>query len=627
MEKVDDKFRLISKIILYLLPILGLIGIVIPLVIGKNNLSILSTYLAVPMILSSIIYIKQSKNQTNLETLNNKQLTFFISVYFIFISISIYLLYIFEIRPYIYYIIISISSIIILLEILLFEISKKKEIMILFQIAILFINIIWGVTLKYNLFIGRTDLLGHVWFTQNLINNDHVTEIFGIYKPFPLWHILCGFMYEILGTSLSIQKTLSFTNGIIYFFVPISIYLISKKIFENPKLPLLSALFVALNSDIIYYGMSSISRSVISFLEVMLVLTLLDSNNPKKIFLSIILAFSLVIYHTASMPFILMILIGVYILNKLYAKGDKDLFLSLEFIVLAISITLFYWIYYAKTLLGSLIANILEPAPVGILTKSIIFTPLNELFNYLQYSFVLFFIIIGFFAAIDSKKISSVGKTFCIMGLFAVPVTFPGPSLLFNKLAENLQLDRFAEYTFIFIGITATIGFYAIYSRANKFAKICLIILFMLMAILSTSNDFNASDNPLVKRPFYTFYFTNEEENAIQHIASISDGNVMSDYVTGRYLSFSKYVNKTQVIQVDTKHMEFLRNQTNDTVLIRKSELSKRPLKLSSVPSGFFIKGGAGQETYDYYYQDNSIWRDLSKYSKIYDSNGVVGLN
>ena len=625
MEKVDNKVLSVGNIILYILPILG-VGVIVPLIFGKNNLSLLGSYLAIPLILAPIVYVKQSGCETNFKIFDRKLFPLPVSLYFIFITISMYLLYTFDIRPIIYYLIIAIASGFILLEILLFDITEKKEIVILLQIAILIVDIIWGVTLKYNFFIGRTDTIGHVWLIQNLIANAHVTEIFDVYKPFPLWHILCTFVYNILGTSLSIPKIVFFTSGLIYSFVPIGTYLVSIRMFKDQKIALLSALFVAFYPEIMFYGMYSISRSVVSFLEIILILILMDPNNSKKVFLSIVLIFSLIVYHPASMPFILSIFFIISILKVVYDRENGKSFLPLNFLILAISMTLFYWTYYALILFSSIINNILTPAPLGTLTESIIFTPLNELLNYLQYSPLLFFVIIGFFAAMNSRKIPTLGKIFCMIGLLIVPVTFPGPSLLLNKLASNFNLARFGEYTFLFVGLTGAIGFHELYNKSKKYIKIFPIILFISMAFLSVSNDFTASDNPLVKRPFYTFYLTDEEETAFVHIASITQGYVMSDYVTERYLFSSKYENKSNILELNREKMKFLTNQTEDVLLIRKSELAKRPLKFYSSFSDNFIVH-APWYGYDYHYQDESSWDDLINYNKIYDSNSVTGFN
>jgi hypothetical protein len=626
MNEVSKKFVLVSKILLYLLPIVGVAGIIFPLIFGQTNLSILGIYLAIPMIFAPIVYLKQREHETDSSTYNQEFFKLILCIYFICISVSIYLLYSYDIRPVTYYLILAIAYSLIVLEILLFEIKEKEVVIILLQLMILTVDIIWGVTLKYNFFIGRTDPIAHAWYIQILVDNAHVSKIFDNYVSFPLWHILCTFVYEVFGTQLSTRKVMFFTNGLIYSFIPVMTYLISTKIFNERKVCLLSALFVSIFPDIIIYGMSSIPRSVVSFLEILLIFVLLNRDDPKKEFIYIILLISIIIYHTVSMPFMLSVFLAAYVIQKIIDSEQKRIFVSLSFLILATCMTLLYWTFFANYLLQTVIDGIKTPASVGVVTKSIIDTPLNELFNYLEYSPLLFFLTTGLFTSLKSEKVSNLGKVFCILGFLSVSVTFPGPSLLLNKLASSFDFTRFGEYTFLFIGITASIGFYTNYIKSKKIGKMLCIFLFMIMIFLCLSNDFNASDNPLVKRPFYTFYVTGTEETSFNHISSITQGYVMSDYVTNRYLSNSEYANKSNILELDTKNMKFLRNQTDDVFLIRRSELSKRPFQLYHTDEGDFILD-PDLTSLNYFYQDSIFWNDLLKYNKIYDSKSVEGYN
>lgn len=625
IDRSDDELTLISKIFLYLLPTLGVIGVIVPFIIGKTNFSLIGIYLAIPMILAPIVYTNKTKESFIIW--NQKWFLICLIFYFICVSISLCLLYIHNVRPIIYYIVIAVMYCLILLEIVQFNISRKEIVIILFQLMILIENIIWGVNLKYNFYISRTDPIAHVWFIQNLIDNSYITDAFDIYKSFPLWHILCTFIYQIAGLQLPTHKTMFFTNGIVYSFVPVVTYLTSLKIFKDCKIALLSALFISLYPVIISYGMASIARSVVSFLEIILILLLLETKSLEKKLLVFVLSFSLIAYHTASLPFIILLFIIIYVIENAINDSEETPFLSSNFIILLIVMTLFYWVYYAPKLFETLLKFTLIPVPSGVSTKYVIYDPLNELLNYLQYSPLLLFVIIGFLESLQSKKISTFGKVFCITGFCAVSVSFPGPALLLSKLANDLEFERFGEYAFLFIGLVGTIGFYEIYKRSRKYSKAILIILFVSMAFLSVSNEFTAGDNPLVKRPFYTPYLTNNEETAFRHIAYITQGYVMSDYVTIRYLEFSKYNNKAHYQEIDSKNMSFLRNQAKDVILIRKSELSKRPLKFYSSSNDKFRSNPSIETHMDYYYNDFILWNDLTKYSEIYDSGSVEGFN
>ncbi|MBZ4647035.1 MAG: hypothetical protein JG777_2524 [Clostridia bacterium] len=626
MEEDNKKFEITAKLILYALPIIGILGILIPIIMGQFNLALLGSYLAIPMILAPLIYHKYKEGTSDPIELKDRVFVLLLSAYFICISLAIIVVYINEVRPISFYFIITMMSLIMLLEILLFKDSNTKTKVILFQSMVLVLCILWSVNLNYFYYFFRTDPLFHVAAIKSIINNAYIeSDVFNIYKPFPLWHILCTFVYHISALNLSIQKVMFFTNGIIYSFIPIITYLISIKLFSNNKISLLCALFVSINPDIISYGMGSISRSVVSFLFLLLLLLLLNNSNLKMVILSILLIIPIVMYHTASTPFIFIILLLILMGQHIYNNDECKNFVSYTFLGFFIIFNLFYWMFYAEILFVSIISNITSEAPSGVMTSSIIYTPLNELFNYIQYAPLLFFVIIGTIGSLYSTRIKNLGIIFCILGLLSVVVTFPGPILLINKFAGNFNIVRFGQFFYPFISVTVAVGFYIMYNITRKYSRLLVIILFISVAFFSVSNDFVASDNPIIKRPFYTFYFTEQEIVSFNNIAGFTSGYLMSDYPTTRYFSYSIHNNKSLTLDIDVANMRILREKENDVFLIRFEELSKRPLKLFTNTEGVFspkqsLKGGT---KLDYYYEDLSLWKDLELYNKIYDTEAT----
>ena len=131
-----------------------------------------------------------------------------IIIYFLFYGISLVLLKSFDTRPLSYYLLLSLMATIILIEILLFNESVNKTRIILLQIMILLLNVLWGVNLKYYFYIERTDPIVHTWYIKNLIASGYVTSVFEIYQSFPLWHILCSIVNNIINLSLPIKLCL-----------------------------------------------------------------------------------------------------------------------------------------------------------------------------------------------------------------------------------------------------------------------------------------------------------------------------------------------------------------------------------------------------------------------------------
>lgn len=617
--------QVIGDILLRLLPVCGIVGITLPLVIGQPNLTTLGLYLGIPMILAPIIYTRYQNVSFKLVQLENRKFYPFIIIYLLSFTASLILLYTHDVRPYLYYLAITIIVTIILLEILHFNHSSKKSTIILLQIMAVVLNLTWGVTLNYHYFIARTDPLAHAWLITNLLDSGYVTDIFGIYEAFPLWHILVSSLYQVLNLSIPPHKLMFFTNGLIYSFAIPVIYLISSKIFKNEKIPLLSALFLCIYPDFIFYGMSSIARSVVTFLMFVLILLLLGRTNKSKILLILIVAFALIAYHTASMPFILAILLSIYIMQYILAAKSEDQVVTPYIFALIGVMTLVYWIYQSVDIFQTLASNIKIEAPEGTLTQSIVVTPLNEVFNYLQFTPLLLFVILGCTWALAYRKIGTPGKIFCFSGLLLAGVAFPGPALLINKLARNLNIGRFGEYAMLFIAVAGAVGLYMMYVKSKKYQKYLIVILFATMCFLSVSNDFTASDNPLVKRPFYTYYLTEEETTAFDNIANATSGYVMADYVTCRYMGNSAYSTKSHILEVEADDYRLLRDKAEDTILIRDGELAKRPVKLYSSPTEFILEPPWGNQV-EYYYADSPVWSTVDSYNKVFHTGTTFAI-
>ncbi len=611
------KINRITKTLMFIFPCIAMAGLLIPVLIGKPRLSLLGTYLAIPLLLAPFVYFRTHNNSMIINIhFHNKRYFKLCTILFLVISIiSISILCKYPIRTMAYYFLISILATILLIQILLFNLSRNNIIIILIEISLLLINIIWGVTFKYYFFVGRTDTLAHVWLTYNLIENGHVTEIFGVYKPFPLWQILCSYIHHILGLSVDIKDILFLTNGLIYMFIPLLTFLASYKLFKNNKLALLSALFLSLNSDIIFYGMYAVSRSVVPLLEILLFFLLLfEPYEARKTLLVIIITISLIIFHTASMPFLILIFILFYICQR-FCKGKyTKKIINVNYLLLMFSMTLAYWMYYAGELFEGIVQNLFTPPTLMLISNVATYVSLNELFNYIQYTPLVFFVIYGALCAFNSRNLTNITKIFALLGLVLSAIAFPGPTLLFDKLFYGFNFTRFGLYSVIFISIVAAIGmFYLFYTTQTK-AKYLIVCIFLIMTTLTVSNDFTATDNPLIKRDFFSFYLTEEEVISTDNLSRVAVNHVLADYVTTRHIRFSPHSDKSDLLKVAGN--DFSRNNSQDIILIRNGELKKRPLYLCQNNRGASLQ---------YYHKDIPLWESLIRYNNIYVSGDVTG--
>jgi hypothetical protein len=625
LSQPDFTFASLQKLLLYSLPILAIAGMAVTLALGQVNFSLMGSYLAVPMFFSALFYLKYRNGSSGHKELEGWMLFLSLNIFLLNFVISLFLLRTFNVRSFAYYAVITLMTALVLFNILFFKPDRRISIIVLLQCMALVLNIIWGVNLNYYFFIGRTDAIGHAYIIGDMLKQGHVTELFELYKPFPLWHILVSSLYTTTGIHIPVHRAMFFTSGLIYSFLIPLVYLVSLKIFNNQKLALLSSLFTVTYPDIIFFGMYSISRSIVSFLEVLLILLLLKRGRPETAVLYIIAIFSIILFHTASMPFIIAMFSAVWFLQKLLRIEKRELFITNYCLMLVISATLFYWMFLAEDLFRAITSSIFSPPPIGVMPDTSIDMPLNELFNYLQYSPLLFLSFVGILFSMRSKRISNGNRVLLLTGLLLIPVTFPGPSLLLNRLATTFNFARFSEYSFILILIANTLGFGYLFFRSGRYGKIFLVVLFILMSFLSLSNDFVASDNPLVKRPFYTFYLTDEEITSFYQIASKTEGYMMSDYVTSNFIFNSPYIMKEHILEVDSKNMTLLRNSSADTLLIRTGELEKRPLYLYSSQDGGLRLEPNLISSCKYYSNDIPLWRCLDRYNKVFESSIVQG--
>lgn len=621
----DFIFALLQKLLLYSLPILAVAGIAVTLVFGLSNFSLMGSYLAIPMFFSALFYLKYRDGSSDHSNLDGRMLLLSLNIFLLNFIISLFLLRTFSVRPFAYYAVVTLMTALVLFNILFFKTDRRMTIIVLIQAMALVLNIIWGVSLNYFFFIGRTDAIGHAYIIEDMLRQGHVTELFELYKPFPLWHILVSSLYTITGIHIPVHRAMFFTSGLIYSFLVPLVYLISLKIFNNQKLSLLSSLFVVTYSDIIFYGMYSISRSIVSFLEVLLILLLLKRGRPEMAVLYITAIFSIILFHTASMPFIIVIFFSVWFVQKLLRIEKGEHFITTYCLMLMVVSTLFYWMFLAEDLFRAITSSIFSPPPIGVMPDTSIEMPLNELFNYLQYSPILFLSLVGIIFSMQSKRISNGNKVLFLAGLLLMPVTFPGPSMLLNRLATTFNFARFSEYSFILILLASALGFGYLFRRSGRYGKTFLLLLFILMSFLSLSNDFVASDNPLVKRPFYTYYLTDEEITGFYQVASKTEGYMMSDYVTSNFIFNSPYILKEHILEVDLKNMTLLRNSSADILLIRTGELEKRPLYLYSSMDGRLRLEPNLISSCEYFGNDISLWGRLDDYNKVFESSTVQG--
>jgi hypothetical protein len=129
------------------------------------------------------------------------------------------------------------------------------------------------------------------------------------------------------------------------------------------------------------------------------------------------------------------------------------------------------------------------------------------------------------------------------------------------------------------ISIISAVGFYKIFSKFGNKGKVIMIILISVTSFLSVSNDFTSSDNPIIKRPFFTYYLSKQEVIASKYISIESDNLIITDKIMNDYF-ISKNFTNTNIIEINNDKTEILKNNIEDIILLRMGEFNKRSLQV-----------------------------------------------
>lgn len=625
-------FQTIATVLAVLIPLVGLAGAGGAFLLGFGSMALLAIYVAVPSILAPVLYLYATGTEVEFVERNRHVDGLLLAGYFALQGVAVLLLATNEVRPHSYYATIAALAVVVLLQILRFSPERRRVWPILGQIVLLHLNLVWGVTLKYHYFIGRTDVFGHVRLVRVLLEKGFLTPAFGQpYEAFPLWHVLGAMEHLMFGGQVAPRVTLFVLSGVVYAFVPVGVYLVARRLFDSPRIALAAGLLTALNATVTFYGMYAISRSIASFLFVVLVLTWVRGDGRSVLLFG---AFTVAIaaYHTVSLPFVFVILavyygfgtVSEWIGDGLGSRGIRPTYLLLGLIVVVQAV---YWLNFAEYLLEHLVSVVFRQSPPGQINSGILAQPLRELANYVHHSALLVFVFVGTLAGLASDRVGGPAKAAVLSALVLTAVSFPGPHLLVGTIAESFNVLRFYQYAFPFITITAAYGIVALMRRGDRSKAtrrtitVVVLVLFLIFSLATVSNDFVASDNPAVERQFYTTYLSEAEERSMRTVAAIGAGNVSSDYVGTRYYEASPYADKARILGVSEDRGRLYFGPEPDLVFVRERELQRRPLQLWVTDE---YRGDAGYlAALGYVERDAGAWSGLDVSNRVYDSEAA----
>ncbi|WP_241431754.1 hypothetical protein [Natronorubrum bangense] len=483
----------------------------------------------------------------------------------------------------------------------------------LYHLCLTLLVSIFSVTLNYNYFIGREDLPPHHAMIQSIYETGTMPEAAEIYEQFALWHVYVGSTSSLSGQWLDSYTALMLLSGSIFAAGVPMVYALAMRLVSNERVALLSCLVLIAIPEYVFYGMYSISRSVTSVLFVALLVTLVASASPRMRLLRILFIGGIVVYHPVTIPF-LAVLLGILYGAERMCSGRPYVVDTFTVSIIGV-VTAVYWFYRAEFFSSYFLTRLVEMgtelvyggasgegAPSGIFEA-----PWREVANYTPYSFLVLFVLVGFLSwFLRDRERSGAFASFAVASVVMIPLLYPSPVLIVDALAGvHLTEGRFAHYGFVFIALTGGYGLYALLSVGGKRGLLVLIVLLSCFSFVAVSNDFVSSDNPVVDRPFYTYYLTEQEERTFERVLEIHEGALGADHITCHYAEniHEAECNAFPVENETIVHAEF------DGVVIREDEFEKRPVYTA--------------EDDAYVSAEKMAWDELAERNRVHDSGTV----
>ncbi len=580
-------------------------GVAGPIALGQANLSILALYLAVPFVLApAVVSALRSQRREHGGFGIDWRLpsTLF---HFVIAALSV-LLVSTDVRPQSFFVGIALAYglVFIIATAGVTRGPMAGPAVTLYHLVVAFLVTVFSVTLNYPFFFGRTDTIAHISMATSIVETGTVADFPATYEPFVLWHTLTAVGSQLFGDLVPLHTTMFLLSGFVFAAGIVAAYSFGRRVTDSTTAGLLTALLTTLFPLYLFYGMYSIARSITSVLFLLLLCTLVVRSTAPTMALSLVFIAGIVLYHPVTVPFILIILGLLFVIER--GVGTTQPLVSPFVLLSTVLITLVYWLYQAEIVIdriyGALLFSVFSSDEGTTVPSGVEGVPVAEVLNYIPYSFLVFFILVAvLFWFRDERARTTHVASMGVLTLILAPLAFPGPTLLVDTLV-GVNVDRFGHYSFLFLGLMSGIGVYELVTRVNLSLFLALLLVVSLFSFGAVSNDFVASDNPAVERPFYTYYFGDAEQQSLDSIDSAYAGTVATDWPACRYIS---EIGSTScgVPAADAEGGIF---SGDESVLLRENEHQTRPLQFSR-----------------YVYAEELTGGELADRQRVYDSGAV----
>ncbi|WP_135610685.1 hypothetical protein [Methanococcoides sp. AM1] len=572
----------------YLLTGVILFGLLFAFWIGRPDFAIRGLVIAIPGIIAAKVLTKMYKSEAKEASLNfamnfdQKRLSI---IFFILYALSSIIVVISSVRPWYYFVIMSLLYTIILFQILSKEVNQY---LVLSEIILCMVNLIYSFTLKSHLYFGATDILPHLFMSQVTYLSGHtVPEFLSVgYAKFPLFHILISQASYLL--NLDINATYFLISPLIFSTVVLFLYCIFLNTTKNIKLSLLSVVLFSTLSTVVYYEMYMITR-VVAFIAFLLLMYLIYKNSekrdPRLKILGIIVTIFIVLVHQVSTPQIIIVMALFFVSELILTNltGLKSKFHDNNYILLLIVTFLAYWFYVAYSFIFLALTSRVAFASTELAIKQDIKVGLEWIFisQNVDTMIVSLFVFVGI-GAIFWKYGKNYAAVFTMVSLFSLPLYLPNPLQTLWQTMTLFRFDRFMLLVSPFIAFSMAAGLLFCYNLlASKkkrvlSAGLIITILFSGFVYPSLTGGSPEYDEVISSRT----YFYSDELIGFDHVFDSvpDDSRLYTDYPTSRLFANRKLsetdnlgIKYYRIVNFDVLNF----NLTNGYFILRNTDLDR----------------------------------------------------
>jgi hypothetical protein len=537
--------KLLSEIDKYLAIAALLVSIVLTLLLALTIRKY--TEVGITIFLACLVYllirrylkppIALSLSQLKFSSATHKEFSIIFFALFIFNILTIILRTELYSRPIVYFVSLSLMTVLVAAEILLVPSPRASSNSVLIKIAFIALNLIW-IPQIINPGLTGVDVWWHQMFTTQIIESSGIPDGYA-YSQLPIMHLIIAISSMVSGLDYkySTMLSVSFLQLIGLLFV----FLLGRQILGR-KVGLLATLILAVGVEWIPWGVGVVPTALAAVLVIALVyLVFKPREKHPLIFMSfiIVLLGLLILTHTVTslcMAILLLVFWFAFKLQKRVFSIQMPSPVSLTLCLICI-VAMFAWWTFASGSINSLAGAIRWGFRVDTLTTSTSTVQYTQTVPYSEYllnltGFLLFYLfsIIGAFYML-SRKFGNRDSTVLVLGgISLVILGFIGLPLGLSAFLSH----RWWFYSYFIMAIPAAIGILSISQWVkNGMVKLSItIVLVLIVSFLSITAPTANKDSPL--------YSKNSDARAAFSYSQLAAMDTLSSIKTKREIAYGR---------------------------------------------------------------------------------------